>query len=220
MEDLSLDAVCACKPLMGMHCVQLVHFHLCIPDYTVIVSSSGSVGYCLSALPCCNQLQHDLNDIEIVSACNVWRRRVIKQLYNFPRFDTVRCPSGPRNYTKYRISLLIDSFPSSLCLTYVSRDELAMTALSARAWPLGAAWSKAILLACVLFALTANVAAQNVQTTAVPPSFAIQPLYGELLHQQFLHTLMWPQKQQLSAQAAGRKMQNASRDSSQELMTG
>jgi hypothetical protein len=64
-----------------------------------------------------------------------------------------------------------------------------MTALSARAWPLGAAWRNGVLLAFVLVVLTANVEAQNVQTTAVPPSFAIQPLYGELLHQQLLHSI-------------------------------
>jgi len=53
-----------------------------------------------------------------------------------------------------------------------------MTALSARAWPLSAARSRLLFL-CILAACFANGAAQNNAATAVPASFAVQPLYGE-----------------------------------------
>jgi hypothetical protein len=55
-----------------------------------------------------------------------------------------------------------------------------MTALSERAWPLGAA-RKGVLLACILAGFFLKADGQNTQATAVPPSFAVQPLYGELL---------------------------------------
>lgn len=54
-----------------------------------------------------------------------------------------------------------------------------MTALSARAWPLSAARSQLLIL-CMLAAFITNAAAQNTAATAVPASFAVQPLYGEL----------------------------------------
>lgn len=54
-----------------------------------------------------------------------------------------------------------------------------MTALSARQWPLGAGKRRCLLLALLLAALMNNAAAQSIATTAVPPSYAVQPLYGE-----------------------------------------
>jgi hypothetical protein len=58
-----------------------------------------------------------------------------------------------------------------------ARDAVAaMTALR----PLGAARSL-LLCACVICALIVHVSAQNAAATAVPPAYAVQPLYGELL---------------------------------------
>lgn len=79
------------------------------------------------------------------------------------------------------INLVFHQLTQLLAPSAVTRDaKLAMTALSAHKCPLGAARS-ILLLAFVLLTLVTGSYAQVNQATAVPPAYAVQPLYGESL---------------------------------------